>query len=127
LSTSRELGTEGLGFAQRRPFERGDHGEGRAPIMQELFDRVRALHEPRVHRLEVQEELGDVLEELAPEHAIGHVVEGTARDVDHARAAAPADSVGHGQPTQETTAEEVAHAGRRPRKSIGARGGGRRR
>ena len=49
---------------------------------------LRALDEAVVHRLEVQEELGDVLEELAAEHAIGDLVEGPARDVDHAHARA---------------------------------------
>ena len=56
---------------------------------------LRALDEPVVHRLEVEEELGDVLEELAAEDAIGHLVEGPARDVDHARAALAADAVRH--------------------------------
>ena len=43
---------------------------------------LRARDEAVVHRLEVQEELGDVLEELAAEDAVGHLVEGPARDVD---------------------------------------------
>ena len=69
-----------------------------------------ALDEPRVHRLEVEEELGDVLEELTAEHAIGHLVEGLARRVEHAATASAADAVGNGEPPQQPTAEEVGHA-----------------
>ena len=68
---------------------------------------------PVVHRLEVQEELGDVLEELAAEQAIGHLVEGPARDVDHARAALAADPVRHREPAQQPAAEELGHPLRR--------------
>jgi hypothetical protein len=78
--------------------------------VQQLLDCFGALHEARVHRLEVHEELGDVLEELAPEYPVGHLVEGTARDVQHPRATASADAVRHGQPPQQPATEEVAHA-----------------
>ena len=90
-----ELATERLGLAQRRALEGGDDGEGGAPVVQQLLDGGGALDEPVVHRLEVEEELGDVLEELAAEHAVGHLVEGPARDVEHARAAPAADAVRH--------------------------------
>ena len=52
---------EVLGFVQRRGFERGDDREGRAPVVQQPLDRLRTLDEAVVHRLEVEEELGDVL------------------------------------------------------------------
>ena len=54
-----------LGLVQRRRFERGDDRERRAAVVQQPLDRLRALDESRVHRLEVEEELRDVLEELA--------------------------------------------------------------
>ncbi len=81
--------------------------------MQEAFDRVRALDEPLVHRLEEQEELGDVLQELAAEQPIGHLVEGPARHVDHARAPLAAHAVGHREPSEEPAAEELGHPLRR--------------
>ena len=70
-----ELLAELLRLPERRALERGDHRERRAAIVQQLLDRLGALDEPCVHRLEVQEELGDVLEELTPEDAVGHLVE----------------------------------------------------
>ncbi len=72
-----------------------------------------ALHEAVVHRLEVQEELRDVLEELATEDPIGHLIERPTREVDEARAALPADAVRHRQPAQQPSPEEVGHASRR--------------
>ena len=71
------------------------------------------VDEAVVHRLEVQEELGDVLEELAAEDAVGHLVEGPARHVEHARAALAADAVRQREPAQQPAAEEVGHARRR--------------
>ena len=85
---SRQLRAEALGLVQRRGLERGDDRERRAPVVQQPLDGLRPLDEAVVHRLEVEEELGDVLEELAPEHAVGDLVEGPARDVDHAHARA---------------------------------------
>ena len=40
---------------------------------------------PVVHGLEEQEELGDVLQELRAEDAVGHLVEGPAGQVEHPR------------------------------------------
>ena len=72
---------EALGLVQRRGLERRDDRERRAPVVQQPLDGPGARDEAGVHRLEVQEELGDVLEELTAEDAVGHLVEGPARDV----------------------------------------------
>ena len=119
----RELAAERLRLAQRCALERGHDRERGAPVVQQLLDRLRTLHEPAVHGLEVEEELGDVLEELASEPAVGHLVEGPAGGVEHAPAAATADAVGHGDPAQQSTAEELGHKPA-PGKSIAVRVGG---
>ena len=108
-----QLAAERLGFTQWCTLERGDDRERRAPVVEQRFDRVRPFDEAAVHRLEVQEELGDVLEELTAEHAIGHLVEGPAGGVEHPPTPATAESVGHREPTQQAAAEEVGHARRR--------------
>ena len=77
-----ERRAEALGLVQRRRLERGHDRERRALVVQQALDRLGPRDEAVVHRLEVQEELGDVLEELAAEDAVGHLVEGPARDVD---------------------------------------------
>ena len=105
-----QLGAELLALAQRRVLERGHHDERRALVVEQRLDRARPGDEAVVHRLEVEKELGDVLEELTAEDAIGHLVEGPTRDVDHARAPLPSDAVGRGEPAQQPTAEEVGHA-----------------
>ena len=46
-------------------------------------DGLGPLDEAVVHRLEQEEELGDVLEELRAEDAVGHRVEGLRRHVQH--------------------------------------------
>ncbi len=112
-----------LRLAERRAFERGDHRERGAPVVEQLLDGLRALDEPAVHGLEVQEELGDVLEELAPEDAVGHLVEGPAGDVDHAPTAPTADAVRHREPAQQPPAEELGHARRRVEEVDGVPGG----
>ena len=67
-----ELVAELLALAQRRVLERGHDHERGALVVQERLDGTRALDEAVVHRLEVEEELGDVLEELTAEDAVGH-------------------------------------------------------
>ena len=81
--------------------------------MEQPLDRLGPLHETVVHRLEVQEELGDVLQELAPQDPVGDLVEGPARHVDDTSASLAAHPVGHRQPPQETTPEELGHPRRR--------------
>ena len=70
------------------------------PVVQEALDGLGTAREPVVHRLEAEEELGDVLEELAAEDAIGELVEGPAGDVDDARATPPTHPVRHGEPAE---------------------------
>ena len=74
---------------------------------------LRPLDEPVVHRLEVQEELGDVFEELAAEDAIGHLVEGRLATLSTRDPALAADAVRQREPPQQPAAEEVGHARRR--------------
>ena len=104
---------EALGLVERRRLEGRHHGEGRALVVQQALDGLRARDESRVHRLEVQEELGDVLEELTAENAVGHLVEGPTGDVEHAAAALAAHAVRQRQPAQQPAAEEVRHPRRR--------------
>ena len=70
-------------------------------------DRLGPLDESLVHRLEEDEELGDVRQELRAQDAVGHLVEGPRRHVHQPR------PVGHDQPAQQARAEEVGHALRR--------------
>ena len=83
-----ELGAEVFRLPQRSTFERRDdrrtRSAGRATVVPPPLPARRIL----LHRLEVQEELGDVLQELAAEDAVGHLVEGPAGHVQHARPAA---------------------------------------
>ena len=95
---------EELGFARGHVLEGADDDERGSAIVQQAVDGARALHEAVVHRLEVHEELGDVLQELRAQDSIGDLVEGPRREVDDARARRGR------QPTQEPTAEEVGHA-----------------
>ena len=67
---------------------------------------LRTLDEPVVHRLEEDEELGDVLEELRAEDAVCELVEGPRGRGHHPR------PVGHRQPSQQATAEELGHPSR---------------
>ena len=69
--------------------------------------RLGPLDEAAVHRLEQDEELGDVRQELRPEDPVGHLVEGPRRHVHEAR------PVRHDQPAQQARGEEVRHALRR--------------
>ena len=64
---------------ERRRLERGDDHERGARVGERAGDGLGPLDEARVHRLEEDEELGDVLEELRAEDAIGHGVEGLRR------------------------------------------------
>ena len=66
----------GAASSVRHDDERG------APVVQDPLDRLGPLDEPVVHRLEQDEELGDVLEELRAEDAVGDGVEGLRGDVD---------------------------------------------
>ena len=79
--------------------------------------------EPVVHALEVQEELGDVLEELAAEHPVRDLVEGPAGEVDDPGAAPAAEPVRHGEPAQQPPAEELGHPARRFEEVDGVAGG----
>ena len=55
---------EELGLAHRRASSVVTTSERRAPVVQQPLDGLGPLDEPVVHRLEEQEELGDVLQEL---------------------------------------------------------------
>ncbi len=90
----------------------------RRPWMSRLTAFERST-KPVVHGLEEQEELGDVLEELAAQDAIGHLVEGPAGQGQHLR---PARC---GEPAQEPAGEELGHAVRRLEEVEGVAGGGR--
>ena len=60
---------------------------------------------------------------LLPEHAVGELVEGPAREVDHAHAALAADAVREREPAQQPAAEELRHAAGASRKSTAFRVG----
>src|SRR5205823_2146714 len=66
-----ELLAEERRFSQGCPLEGRHDRERRAPVVQEALDRLGAPCEPLVHRLEAQEELGDGLDEVAAEDAVG--------------------------------------------------------
>ena len=100
------LGEE-LRLAQGHRLEGGDDDEGGPPVRQQAADRLGSLHEPVVHRLEEDEELGDVGEELGPEDPVGDLVEGLRGHVDQPR------PVGDDQPPQQPRGEEVGHPLRR--------------
>ena len=70
-----------LGLPERGRLERAHDHERRALVVKEPLDRLGSLHEAVVHRLEQHEELGDVLEELSPEDAVRHLVEGPGGEV----------------------------------------------
>ena len=94
----------------RRRLERGHDDERRAPVVRAArVDRVGPLDEAVVHRLEQDEELGDVLEELRAEDAVGH----RGRRASTAAVMHAATAVRHGEPAQQPAAEEVGHALRR--------------
>ena len=75
------LGKE-LRLPERHALEGGHHHEGGPPIRQQPLDGTRPLHEAVVHRLEENEELGDVGEKLSPEDAVGDLVERLGGHVD---------------------------------------------
>ncbi len=105
------LGEGGLhleGLAPGDRLEGGDKEERRAQVVQQPVDRRGPRHEALSHRLEEDEEVGHVLEELAAEHSVGHLVEGLRGEVDEAGA------IGNGQPMQEAGGEEVLH----PRRGV---------
>ena len=102
--TGGELLGEELGLAQGHGLEGGHHHEGGPAVGKEATDRLGPLDEAGVHRLEEDEELGDVLQELGAEDAVGDLVEGPGGHVDQAR------SIGDDQPSQEPGREEVGHA-----------------
>ena len=103
----RELGREELRLAHRRRLERRHHHEGGPPVRQQPRHRLGPLDEAGVHRLEQDEELRDVRQELRAEDAVGHLVEGPRRHVHQSR------PVGHDEPAQQARREEVGHALRR--------------
>ena len=100
----RQLVREELGLAHGRGLEGGDDHEGGAPVREQPRHRLGPLDEPGVHRLEQDEELRDVGQELGAEDPVGHLVEGLGGHVHQARA------VGHDQPAQQARREEVGHA-----------------
>ena len=81
IAAGGQLLAEELRLAQGRALQRRHDGEGRPPVVEQTLDRLGPLDEPGVHRLEVEEELGDVLQELAAEDPVGELVEGLAREV----------------------------------------------
>ena len=66
-------------FVRRGRLERGHHDERGSRVAEEPLDLAGMLDEPLLHRLEEDEELGDVLEESRPEDSIRHLVEGLRR------------------------------------------------
>ena len=105
--TRHQLGREEFGLAHGCRLERGDHHERGATVREEACHRLGTLDEAVVHRLEQDEELGDVGQELRAQDPVGHLVEGARRHVDQPRA------VGDDQPAQQARREEVGHALRR--------------
>jgi len=95
---------EEFAFAQRNDFERRHDDERRAVVREQPLHRSRPFDEAVVHRLEQDEELGDVRQELRPEDPVGHLVEGLGREVHDLRA------VRDDQPPKEPAREEVGHA-----------------
>ena len=85
---------------------RHDHERG-AAVREQARDGLGSLDETVVHRLEQDEELRDVRQELRSQDPVGHLVEGSRREVDQPR------PVGHDQPAQQARREEVGHALRR--------------
>ena len=67
---------EELGLVERRRLERAHDDERGAGVGEHTLHGARTLDEPVVHRLEEDEELGDVLEELRAEDAVCELVEG---------------------------------------------------
>jgi hypothetical protein len=98
---------EELGLAHGRGLQRGDDDERRAPVGQRAGHGLGTRDEALVHRLEQQEELGDVLEELRTEDAVGHGVEGLRGHRQHAAAGR------HREPAEQAAGEEVGHPLRR--------------
>ena len=95
---------EELGLPHRGRLEGGDHHEGGALVLERAGDGLGSVDEAVVHRLEEQEELSDVLEELGAEDAIGDRVEGLRRHREHAAAGRDRE------PTEQAAREEVGHA-----------------
>src|SRR4051812_13440324 len=94
---------EELGLPNRDVLERADDDERRAAVVQQAVYGARPFDEAVVHRLEEHEELGDVLQELRAQDAVGDLVEGPGGEVDDTRPRRCR------QPAQEAAAEEVGH------------------
>jgi hypothetical protein len=94
---------EELRLPDRRRLERRHNHERGALVGQGARHGPGALDEAVVHGLEQQEELGDVLQELGTEDAVGHRVEGLRRHREH-----PAPGR-HREPPQQAAGEEVGH------------------
>ena len=108
---------EELRLVHRRRLQGGHHAERRAPVTEDARHLAGAGHEPLLHRLHQREELGDVLQELRAEDAVGHRVEGLGRHRHDAVA------VADGEPAQQPAGEEVGHALRRVEEVEGVAGG----
>ena len=93
--------------------ERRHDDERRSVVEQDAGHGLGPFDETVVHRLEEHEEVGDVLQELRAEDAIGNAVEGPRGAVMQPGA------VGRDEPAQQSTAEEVGHACRRVEKVDG--------
>ena len=88
-----------------RDLERRDDQEGGLGTAEQLGRRRRARStNPSYIDLEQDEELGDVLQELRAQDAVGHRVEGLRREADHPGA------VRRDEPAQQAGGEEVRHA-----------------
>ncbi|MEI7547547.1 MAG: hypothetical protein WCK21_05760, partial [Actinomycetota bacterium] len=90
-------------LADRCSLQRADDHERGAIIGEQSLDLLRPGDEACLHRLEEDEEFGDVLQEPRTQHPIGDLVEGLGSDGEQAR------PVRHGEPTQQTAAEELLH------------------
>ena len=98
-----ELLGEELCLSQGHGLEGRDDHERRAAIGQQSLDGLGALHEPGVHGLEEDEELGDVREELRAQDAVGNLVEGPGGGVHESR------PIRDDEPAQEARGEELGH------------------
>ncbi len=72
---------EELGFSNRRSLQRAHHHESGAVVEEQPLDGACPLDEARIHGLEEDEELGDVLEELRAKDPVCDLIEGPRRHV----------------------------------------------
>ncbi len=110
---------EALGFGQRSTLQCGHDNEGGPLVAKQSAHGLGPFDEALVHRLEKQEELGDVRKKLRAENPVSHLVERTGCQVHE-----PIPVWG-GEHPQEATREELGHALRGFEEVDGVSAGGR--